>query len=127
MLGVSVKPLSATQATELLTRYDRVQGGELHAVRLGSATRVTLVFGVQDRHRGFDWIDWILEIDGVADARLPEQTAHLDFEAGVTLVFEGGQCSIAVGEYGRLEALRDAPLYVIGTSMKWDEAPFETA
>ena len=43
---------------------------------------------------------------------------------GISIVFEDGVCGLAVGSYSSIEALKNATLYLIGSSMKYEERPF---
>lgn len=85
-----------------------------------------LTFSVQDKNRGFDWINIVFEINGVHDARLLEddKLAHIDMRDGVSILFEEGGCGLLFGEYNRLAAHDDAVVYILGTAMKYQELPF---
>jgi len=127
MRGLPVKPLStASAASQLLERIVNGEGAMLRSLTLNGPTTATLTLSVQDKHRGYDWIDISFEISGMNDAKLVDdkQLDFLDTDEGITVVFENGQWGLAVGRYGGLEALKSAPLYVIGSSLKYEEAPF---
>lgn len=122
-----MKPLSGASAA--LTLSDRILHGEgaiLRSISLGGPTSATLSLSVQDKQRGFDWIDVSFEMSGMSDAKLVDdnQLGFLDTEEGLTVLFEDGTWGLAVGRYESLQALRSAPLYLIGTSLKYAEAPF---
>ncbi|MHC3993241.1 hypothetical protein ACXWTF_00270 [Thiomicrolovo sp. ZZH C-3] len=122
-----MKPLStASAALQLLERIVNGEGAMLRSLALNGPTTATLTLSVQDKHRGYDWIDISFEISGMNDARLVDdkQLGFIDTDEGITVVFEDGLWGLAVGRYGGLEALKSAPLYVIGTSCKYEEAPF---
>jgi len=50
--------------------------------------------------------------------------SFIDTDEGLAIVFEDGLCGIGIGRYNGLEALKSAPLYMIGTALKFEEAPF---
>ncbi|WP_345970165.1 hypothetical protein WCX72_12950 [Sulfurimonas sp. HSL1-6] len=122
-----MKPLStASAASQLLERIVNGEGAMLRSLALNGPTTATLTLSVQDKHRGYDWIDISFEMSGMNDARLVDdkQLDFIDTDEGITVVFEDGQWGLAVGRYAGLEALKSAPLYVIGASLKYAEAPF---
>ncbi len=121
-----MKPLLVNKTPELLSRIDSAIDGEIHSVVMNSATNFTIELSVQDRNRGNDWINIAFEIDGVSDARLIEDNKlpFVDVSEGITIAFEGGVCAFAIGKYSSIEALRDATLYLLGTSIKYEERPF---
>ena len=127
MRGLPVKPLSTPSAAAvLLERVINGEGAMLRSLALNGPTTATLTLSVQDKHRGYDWIDISFEMSGINDARLVDdkQLDFIDTDDGITVVFENGQWGLAVGRYGGLEALKSAPFYFIGTSLKYEEAPF---
>ncbi|WP_345972693.1 hypothetical protein [Sulfurimonas diazotrophicus] len=122
-----MKPLStASAASQLLERIVNGEGAMLRSLALNGPTTATLTLSVQDKHRGYDWIDISFEMSGMNDAKLVDdkQLDFIDTDEGITVVFEDGQWGLAVGRYAGLEALKSAPLYVIGASLKYAEAPF---
>ncbi|WP_345985519.1 hypothetical protein WCX49_13140 [Sulfurimonas sp. HSL-1656] len=122
-----MKPLSTpSAAATLLERIIDGEGAMLRSLALNGPTTATLTLSVQDKHRGYDWIDIVFEISGMNDAKLVDdkQLGFIDTDEGITVVFENSQWGLAVGRYGGMEALKSAPLYVIGTSLKYEEAPF---
>jgi hypothetical protein len=127
MRGLPVKPLSSAAAAAALS--ERILNGEeamLRSLTINGPTSATLTLSVQDKQRGFDWIDITFEMNGMNDARLVEdsQLDFIDTDEGLTVLFEGGLWGIGIGRYGTLEALKSAPLYLIGASLKYEEAPF---
>ncbi|UFS62519.1 hypothetical protein LOH54_12850 [Sulfurimonas sp. HSL-3221] len=122
-----MKPLStASAASQLLERIVNGEGAMLRSLALNGPTTATLTLSVQDKHRGYDWIDISFEMSGMNDARLVDdkQLDFIDTDEGITVVLEDGQWGLAVGRYAGLGALKSAPLYVIGASLKYEEAPF---
>ncbi len=121
-----MKPLNPLSAKTLLERIDNAANAELRSVTVLGPVTMQLRMSVQDRNRGFDWIDLVFEVDGVADARLVDDAklAYVDTDEGISLIFEGEHVGFGVGSYATVEAVRSAPLYMIGRSMKCAEAPF---
>lgn len=121
-----MNPLYKNSLPTLLTRIDNAIDGELRSVAMNSPLNFTLELSVQDRNRGNDWINIAFEIDGVSDARLIEDNKlpFVDMSEGISIVFEDGVYGLATGSYSSIEALKDATLYLIGSSMKYEERPF---
>jgi hypothetical protein len=122
-----MKPLNgAAAASALRERILSGEGAMLRSLRLHGPSTASLTLSVQDKQRGFDWIDLTFEMHGISDARLidDEKLDFLDTDDGITVLFEEGLWGLGVGRYSGLKALRDAPLYLIGTSLKYEEAPF---
>jgi len=122
-----MKPLLSNQISELLTRIDNAVDGELFSVIMNNPQNFTIELSVQDKNRGYDWINIAFEVDGVIDAKLVDDTklTHVDISEGVTLISEEGFFGIGVGDYSSIEALKSATLYLIGTSLKYEERPFQ--
>lgn len=119
-----VKPLNAKSLHALCERIDYARHGEIHSLTPLSSRSIEIRFSVQDKARGFDWIDVAFVINGVVDAKLASDNVlrMLSLEEGISVEFESAQCGIAIGTYdGRLN---EAPLYIIGDSMGYEERPY---
>ncbi|MDP2077678.1 MAG: hypothetical protein Q8J85_06490 [Sulfuricurvum sp.] len=119
-----VKPLSALSLQALCERIDYVRNGEIHSLTPISATSIEIRFSVQDKARGFDWIDVAFVIDGVSDAKLASDNAlcMLSMDEGITVEMDSTKAALAIGAYkGRIE---DSPLYIVGTTMGYEELPY---
>ena len=123
-----MKPLLADKTTELLTRIDNAIDGELFTVTMNSPLNFTIELSVQDKNRGYDWINIAFEVDGVSDARLIEdkKLSLVDMSEGISIVFEEGNYALGVGGYNSLDAIRSASLYLVGSSLKYEERPFNS-
>jgi hypothetical protein len=121
-----MKPLTANNARALLDRIDAARGGELRSITMLDPTTFRVTFSVQDRNREFDWVDITFELTGVSDARLTDDDKLdlVDMDEGITVMFENGKCALAIGDYASLTAVSDATMYLIGTSMKYEESAF---
>ncbi len=111
-----------------MQRIDNAVDGELYAVTMNSPLNFTVELAVQDANRGHDWINIAFEVDGVTDARLvdDDKVSFIDMADGITIVFEEGECGLAVGKYNALASLKDAAFYLTGTSIKYEERPFKS-
>lgn len=121
-----MKPLNQNNAKQLLERIDSAKGGELRSITMLDPTTFRVTFSVQDRNREFDWVDITFEVSGVSDARLTDDDKldFVDMDEGISLLFENGQCAVAIGDYRSLTSVSDAPMYLMGTSMKYGESSF---
>jgi len=121
---MSVKPLNAQTLTSLLARLDNAKHSEIHSITPLSPTSIEIRFSVQDIARGYDWIDIAFRLDGVCDAKLASDNvlSSLDMSEGITVEISANAWSLGIGRYsGRVN---ESPLYIIGTSMGYEELPF---
>ena len=123
-----MKPLLVNKAPELLTRIDNAIDGELFTVTMNSPLNFTIELSVQDKNRGYDWINIAFEVDGVSDAHLIEdkKLSLVDMSEGISIVFEDESCAIGIGNYNSLDAIPSASLYLVGSSLKYEERPFNS-
>jgi len=121
---VPVKPLSSSSLKNLCERIGFARQGEVRSITPLSPTSIEIRFSVQDIARGFDWIDIGFQIDGVSDAKLVSDNIlkTLDMSEGITAEMDTKSCAIGIGSYiGRVS---EAPCYIIGTSIGYEELPF---
>jgi hypothetical protein len=107
-----------------MTRIENAVQGEIRSLIPVSPTSIKIRFSVQDVARGYDWIDVAFQIDGVNDAKLVSDNVlrALDMSEGITVELTSSSAALAIGEYsGRCN---EAPLYIIGTSIGYEELPF---
>lgn len=119
-----VKPLNVQSLNALCTRIDFARNGEIHSLTPLSPTSIEIRFSVQDKARGFDWIDVAFVIDGVSDAKLASDNVlrMLSMDEGITVEVESSKAALAIGDYkGRIE---DSPLYIVGTTIGYEEREF---
>lgn len=123
-----MKPLLANKVPELLTRLDNAVDGELYTVIMNSPTNFTIELSVQDKNRGHDWINIAFEVDEVSDARLIEDNklTLVDMSEGISIVFEGSTCAVGIGDYHSIDAIKSATLYLLGSTLKYEERPFNS-
>lgn len=119
-----VKPLNTSSLTALLSRIENAREGEIRSITPLSPTSIQIRFSVQDKARDYDWIDVMFVIDGVNDAKLVSDAVlgSLDMSEGITAELTAHSAALAIGEYqGRVN---EAPLYIIGTTLGYEELPF---
>lgn len=90
-------------------------------------TSLKIEFSVQDANREFDWINVAFEISGVEDARLlnDSQLSMAQMSEGISIVFEAGKVGFANAQCQSLQKVKESQFYVIGSSIKYEELPFQ--
>ena len=123
-----MKPLLPQKFQELLTRIDQAKGGELISVTMNNPQNFTIELSVQDKNRAYDWINIAFEVDGIIDARLLDDKSLtlVDMSEGISLLEEDGEVGISIGKYNALRTLRDAKLFLLGQSIKYEERAFKS-
>lgn len=121
-----MRPLTASSTSSLMERIENVKDGELRSIVMKDPTTFTLTFSVQDKNRGFDWLNIAFEISGIYDARLidDKKLAFVDMSDGVSIVFEDSECGLLFGYYRSLDSAADSVIYMLGDSIKYEELPF---
>lgn len=121
-----MRPLTASNTSTLIERIDHAKDGELRSIIMKDPTTFTVTFSVQDKNRGFDWINLALEVSSVHDARLIDDSKFnfVDMSDGVSILFEGDDCGLVFGSYNSLTSANDSVMYLIGKSIKYEELPF---
>lgn len=124
---MSVKPLTAKSLNALCERIDYARHGDIHSLTPLSATSIEIRFSVQDKARGFDWIDIAFVIDGVNDARLVSDNAlkMLSLDEGITVEIDTAMAGLAIGDYNKGRIV-DAPLYIIGSTIGYKEFSYNS-
>jgi len=121
-----MKPLNKEEITKFLERFDDFKESEIRSLKIISPMEIELQFAVQDKARAFDWITVDMNFFGVTDARMVENK-NLDYlvtDNGVTLINDNDTFAFALGHYQNTTALKDAQLYIISKSIKYNEGAF---
>jgi len=121
-----MKPLTASALSGLFERFDHGKGAELRHITPLGPTTIELTLSLQDKNRGYDWVDLALEISGVTDAKLLDDNrfGFLDTDDGLSVIITPGQVGFGIGAFETLTALTAAALYLVGSSIKYEERPF---
>lgn len=117
-------PFTASTLKKLLERIDFAREGQIHSLTPPSPTSIEIRFSVQDIARGYDWIDVLFRVDGVNDAKLVSDNVlrALDMSEGITVELTANSAALAIGSYGG--RCDEAPFYILGTSIGYEELPF---
>jgi hypothetical protein len=121
-----MKPLHVSQIESFNRRFNHLIDSELRRVDILSPTTMSIVLSVQDENRAFDWINLELEISGVSDARLIDENkiSFVDMSDGISILYEDNNVIISVGKYSSFESANNAPLYIKGDTLKYQENTF---
>jgi len=124
-----LRPLLKNKSPELLTRIDNATDGELISVVMNNPQNFTVELSVQDKNRGYDWINIAFEIEGIVDAKLVEEhkLTFIDMTEGISLLYEEGLALLAIGKYNTLQSAKGATIFLEGTTIKYEERPFKSA
>lgn len=124
----NMKPLNQQNSKLLMERIDRAVDSELRSIAVPGPDTMQLRISVQDRNRGFDWIDIIFEVNGIDNAKLVDDKhlAYIDMSEGISLIFNEGRIGLGVGSYHSIDALESSPLFICGNSIKFAEAEFSS-
>ncbi|MGA9046735.1 hypothetical protein [Sulfuricurvum sp.] len=117
-------PLNSNSLKNLMDRIEDARQGEIRSLIPHSPTTIEIRFSVQDIARGYDWIDVVFRIEGVNDAKLVSDTIlrSWDMSEGITVELTPNSAALALGSYaGRAN---EAPVYILGTSIGYEELPF---
>ncbi|MCX6060689.1 MAG: hypothetical protein NT103_00330 [Campylobacterales bacterium] len=117
-------PLTISTLKNLMERLDHAKHGEIRSITPLSPSSIEIRFSVQDIARGYDWIDILFRIEGVRDAKLASDNVlkSLDMSEGITVELTPSSAALAIGSYsGRCD---EAPFYIIGTSVGYEELSF---
>ena len=121
-----MKPLEASQITKFLERFDDFKESEIRSLKIISPTEIEITLSAQDKARAYDWITVTMLFSGVNDAGLLDESklGYIDMESGITILKEADNFTFALGEYQSISALKDAQLYIIAQTIKYQEGTF---
>ena len=117
-----MKPLSKNDLKAFLERFDNLSGGELVSIEILSPTAFKVALTVQDKNRAFDWVNLNIELSGVNDAKLLEDSAlkAVDMQEGGNINFTNDGIEIGFGSTEYLSS----PLRMRAEYLKYEETSF---
>ncbi|MBA1433283.1 MAG: hypothetical protein FAF04_06790 [Epsilonproteobacteria bacterium] len=121
-----MKPLNSIEITKLLERFDDFKESKIRSLEIISPTEIEMTFALQDRARGFDWITLTLLFSDVLDAKLidTDKLDYVDMSDGVSILYEKGLFHFALGSYKTDISIKDALLFILSKSIKYNEGAF---
>jgi len=120
-----MKPLLAKDLAAFMQRFNNFKDGEFRSLEVISPTTMKITLAGQDEARAFDWISLELELSGVNDARLLDNSKlHLvDMSEGVNLIHDE-EIAFGIGEYDSLSSIKNSTCYIICSDVKYQEGNF---
>ena len=121
-----MKPLLQTQLKGFLERFNNFKDAEFRSLEIITPQNVSLTFALQDGARAHDWITLTLSFYEVSDAKLltNNQLKLLDMSDGVCIMSESTHLAFGLGECYNSSSLKNATLYLIAKSIKYEEGTF---
>lgn len=121
-----MKPLNTNTSKQLLERFSQLCDATLNDIKIVDPQTISVIFSVQDSSREFDWIDINFQIGSISEASLidSDKLKLVDMSEGITILFENAYVGFGVGRYTNLSSLSDAPLLLVGKSIKYEELEF---
>ena len=109
-----------------LERFNHFKDADFRSLEIISPLNIKLTFAVQDAARAHDWITLTLDFNGISDARLLKNNRLelVDMSSGVTLIKDTNSFAFALGECYNISTIKTAPLYLIASSLKYEEGLF---
>lgn len=121
-----MRPLLQTQIKSFLKRFNNFENAEIRTLEIVTPQNILLTFALQDEARAYDWITLTLSFHEVSDAKLltTNQLKLLDLSDGFSLFFEENQFAFGLGECYNSSSVKNATLYIIAKSIKYEEGIF---
>ena len=109
-----------------LKRFNHFKDADFRSLEIISPQNIKLTFAVQDAARAHDWITLTLNFNAISDARLLENNrlGLVDMSDGVTLIKDANSFAFGLGECYNISTIKTAPLYLIASSLKYEEGSF---
>ena len=120
-----MKPLLAKDLVAFMQRFNNFKDGELRSLEVISPTTMKITLAGQDEVRAFDWISLEIELNGVIDARLLDNSKlHLvDMSDGINLIHDE-YIAFGIGTYNNISNIKNSPYYIICSDIKYQEGIF---
>ncbi len=121
-----MKPLSQTQLSNFLKRFNDFKNAELRSLEIISATQIKLSLTTQDSARGFDWISLSFLFTDVTDASLVQNSKLplIDLNDGISIIMTNNEFAFAIGACYNIDSIKNSICYVISKSIKYQESSF---
>jgi len=118
------KPL--TNIKEFLKRFNNFKDGEFRSIEIISPITIIITLAGQDEARGFDWISMKLELNGINDARLIDNTklSLIDMSDGVSIVNTENRSIFAIGKYNTISNIKNSSCFIDSSTIKYEEGLF---
>ena len=112
-----MKPLSKNSLEDFLKRFEYFKDGEFRNIEINSPTNISLTFATQDASRAYDWITVRLELDGVSEASLLDNSSltHIDMSDGIDIINDGTQFALKIN---------NSTCHITSSSIKYEEGQF---
>ncbi len=123
-----MKPLHVSGIKTFLSRFENFVDSQIRECSIVSPTIIKVRFSVQDSALEFNWIDMVLELSDVSDAKMLENSklSYLDMSAGLSFISENNKFALCYGSYNSLQTAKDSSFYIICESIKYEELPFSS-
>jgi len=118
-----MKPLLKKDISPFLKRFDSFRGSKLNSIEIVTPTTLKITLTAQDGAREFDWIIITLELSGINDAQLPQNSKlpHIDMSEGLTIISTDTQIAFGIGNYDNFSNITNSICYIKATSIKYEE------
>ncbi len=123
-----MKTVDAKEAQKIQERFLHGENCECVLIDPIDATTIRVELSVQDKTREYDWIDLVFEFYGVSDAKLlsDNQLKQIDTTEGFSINLDQNSVSFALDKYTNVKSSKDSPLYIIATTLKYEERAFSS-
>jgi len=119
-----MKPIG--DVSKFLARFENFKDAEFRSVEIISPTSMLVTLAAQDNARAFDWISLKLELSGVSDAQLLDNTklSLVDMSEGLSIVKEDTSIIFGIGEYTNSSSIKNSALFIECSNIKYEEDLF---
>jgi len=121
-----MKPLLAKDLDNFLKRFNHFIDAEFRCIEVVSPNTITLTLATQDEARAFDWVSITLELSGIKDAKLTENSKlnFIDMSDGISLIYKEDSFAFGIGRCKDIPNIKTSICYIVGSSLKYKENIF---
>ncbi len=121
-----MKPLLIKDLSSFVNRFGNFIDSEIRSINVISATTIEINIACQDSARDFDWLSINLELNGVTDAKLTQNSklSLIDMNDGISFIDENNHFAFGIGNYDSISGIKNAVSYIICSSIKYEENQF---